>query len=59
MEHFDVDVALDVVDFVGGVEDVFVVCAVGVVDLDVVCCVVGEEGGVPVCWSMLEAGIEE
>ena len=59
MEHFDVDVALDVADFFGGVEDVFVVCAVGVVDFDVVGCVlaVGEKGGVPICWLMLEAGI--
>ena len=60
MEHFDIDVALVVADFLGGKEDVVVVCAVGVVDFDVIGCInVGGEGRVPVCWLMLEAGIEE
>ena len=59
MEHFDIDVALLAADFVGGKEDVIVVCAVGVVDFDVIDCIFGKNARVPVCWLMLEAGIEE
>lgn len=52
MDHFEVDVAVDVGDFCGGVDE-FIGGFVGVTDFDVVCCVVGEEVGVPINWWKL------
>lgn len=50
MEHFESDGTVNVGDILAGVEEVFAVRAVGIVDLNVIGCVVGVYCGIPVHW---------